>query len=1319
MRHLRLALPFFLVVAGCRPPTTLPERLVLTTSTLPLEWGEKQTVVARAYVGTKPQNVDGLTWTSSDETIATVTPGADGEVTVQGVGGGTATVTAKLREATAEVTVTVAPRVIVLERIEVTAEMPTLPRGLKLQLTATGHYNDGTTKDLTASCAWASGDSSKATISGSGLVTGLDVGAVELRSLKSGVVGTLQLTITAATLSSIDVRPASTSLALGTTQAFTATGRFSDASSQNLSSMVTWGSSDATKLSVDSTGRATTLQLGTADVTAAFQGLMGAAHVTITDAALQTLEANPAAFTLPLGSSRAVTVSGHYSDGTMQDLTSMATWRSGTAAVATVDDGGVVTAVGQGLSVVTASVGAISTTTSVTCTAAQLQALQVAPQAPSVPLGLTRAMSALGVYTDNSTRDLTQSVTWSSADGGVATVSNLAGENGLVRTVSEGAVAISASTGTITGSTVVTVAPAILVSMQLSPATVSLAAGLTQQLTADGTYSNGSQRDVTALVTWTSADAGVATVSNDAGTEGLVTAVAAGTTTIDATLGIVTASRTVVVGAPALQRIDVTAPSTSVAKGRTLQLTATGRFSDGSSQVLSSGVSWTPTTGTTFTVNGSGLLTSAQLGTANATATVGGVSGSLSVTVTAAEIDSIALTPATPSIALGLTQAMVARATYSDGTQTNLTSGVTWSTVDSGIATVSSSGLVSSVAIGQTLVSASSGGVTGSTQLTVVAPVLVSIALTPSTLITLNKTQTQQVTALGTLSNGQTQDVTSTATWSSTTPAVASVSSAGLVTALAAGNTTITATQAGVSGSVPVTVNRPALQSLAVTPVNPHVQRGSTLAFTATATYVDSTTEDVTSLVTWGTSDASLATISALGVARGLLEGTVTISAQWNSQNASTSLTVDPIALVSIAVSGVSRFANGTAVQLVATGTYADSSTADLTALVTWASASPAVVDFVNASGVFGKAMGLSLGSANVTATFASVTSPVFAMTVLDTNPPYSGRCGTGLVISQVYGAGGNTGATLRNDFVELHNPTPNPISLNGYSIQYTSSAGNSWGTNLTTLSNVSVPAGGYYLVMMASGGANGTVFAGDQNSTINMSATSGKVLLANVTTALTGTCPTTNVVDFVGFGSGNNCFEGTAGTPAPSTTTSILRGQSGCRDANQNSTDFTVSASGSITPRSLSTTGVLCSCSLNGVGAPDELNACQLLGGANVSVNAGAVSSTVSASVTQPGVTDSAGFGASLRVQVGFGPAASSPATASGWRWWPAVGAVAGATSDQYDGVFVGPVSGTYGFTARASVDGVNWTSCDLNGAGSGPGLALEVGQLGVLTVP
>ncbi len=160
------------------------------------------------------------------------------------------------------------------------------------------------------------------------------------------------------------------------------------------------------------------------------------------------------------------------------------------------------------------------------------------------------------------------------------------------------------------------------------------------------------------------------------------------------------------------------------------------------------------------------------------------------------------------------------------------------------------------------------------------------------------------------------------------------------------------------------------------------------------------------------------------------------------------------------------------------------------------------------------------------------------------------------VVVSQVYGGGGNSGATLRNDFIELFNQGATPVDLTGWSVQYASSAGTSW--SKTTLSGT-IAAGGYFLVQEAQG-AGGTVDlpTPDAVGTIAMSGTAGKVALVNNSTTLTVSCP--SVVDFVGYGSATNCSE-TAPTANLSNTTAALRGSSGCKDTNNNAADFAIAA--------------------------------------------------------------------------------------------------------------------------------------------------------------
>jgi predicted extracellular nuclease len=165
------------------------------------------------------------------------------------------------------------------------------------------------------------------------------------------------------------------------------------------------------------------------------------------------------------------------------------------------------------------------------------------------------------------------------------------------------------------------------------------------------------------------------------------------------------------------------------------------------------------------------------------------------------------------------------------------------------------------------------------------------------------------------------------------------------------------------------------------------------------------------------------------------------------------------------------------------------------------------------------------------------------------------------VVISQVYGGGGNSGATLTNDFIELHNRSAVSVSLVGWSVQYAATTGTTW--QKTDLSGAIAP-GGYYLVREAAG-AGGTVALPQPDATggIAMGATAGKVVLLNSATLVTaGTlCPTVNVVDLVGYGTSTTCFEGTGPTATLTNTTAALRNGVGEADTDSNAADFTAGA--------------------------------------------------------------------------------------------------------------------------------------------------------------
>lgn len=170
------------------------------------------------------------------------------------------------------------------------------------------------------------------------------------------------------------------------------------------------------------------------------------------------------------------------------------------------------------------------------------------------------------------------------------------------------------------------------------------------------------------------------------------------------------------------------------------------------------------------------------------------------------------------------------------------------------------------------------------------------------------------------------------------------------------------------------------------------------------------------------------------------------------------------------------------------------------------------------------------------------------------------------VVVSQIYGAGGNAGAAWNRDFIELFNRSSEPVSLAGMSVQYQSATGTTW--QATALPSFVLQPGQYFLVGGA-GGATGTdIGSVDQTGSLNLSGTTGKVALSRIATAMTTADGGADVIDLVGFGTANR-FE-TSVAPAPSTVNSIQRAGAGCTDTDDNGADF--SAGAVVGPRRTST---------------------------------------------------------------------------------------------------------------------------------------------------
>lgn len=783
------------------------------SATIPLGGDQAFTASAKFTDGTEREVTLDAEWTSGDASVLTPDSTRPGRFLSARVG--RASVTARLDEARGAAKVEVVPAT--LSSLEVAPAAVSLPLGLSQALQATGRYSDGTTRDLTKLAAWSTSDASIVEVSNSpaftGQVTARAVGAATVTASVGDAKGGCAIEATAAVPEALWVAPVTVSAALGREVSITASARFSDGAVRDVTNQATWSVADPGVVQLVSPGVVRMTAVGSTVVTAALNGLSAPVAADALAAEYERLSILPATASLPKGRSLPLTATAHYSDGSSLEVTARAVWSSSDPVRAPLTlVAGVPTlgAVQDGEVTIQARWNGRDGAAQVRVGPAVLDRIGLTPPSTSLRAGLEVQLAATGLWSDGSTTPLPDAA-WS-----VDAPSRASVTGGLVVALAGGTATVSAARDGVVGTAQVVVDPATLDELRVEPASATVPLGLGRDLAATGVYSDGVVVPFTSLAAWATSDPAIWSLSGSGSqVSGLARAV--GLAEVSATRLGITGRATIEVVPAAVVSLTLSSASVRLEAGASSSLTVEALYTDGTRRDLTAEVAWNSSDPAVASIGSgtsdAGRITAIGFGQCTISATSGAVSASASVEVLPRIPSAIELEPAALAIRVGESAPLKAFARYPDGSRDDVTAYAAWSSSTSSVSV--KDGVVKGQSVGAASVTATLHGVSGSVDVSVARALVQSLTISPAA-VSVPRGSTQPLQAMATLQDGSSAELTAEAAWATSDGAVATVS-AGLVTAVAEGLATVSATVDGVTANASVTVpctQRPVINEL-------------------------------------------------------------------------------------------------------------------------------------------------------------------------------------------------------------------------------------------------------------------------------------------------------------------------------------------------------------------------------------------------------------------------------------------------------------------------------------------------------------------------
>ncbi|WP_052380710.1 Ig-like domain-containing protein [Paenibacillus camerounensis] len=853
-------------------------------------------VLTATFADGTTENVSTLAaWSTSDESVADVLKGV-----ITGYKQGSAVITAKYGTKTATVQVTVDQT----SKLTVDYQSLFLKPDEARQLKLTAVYPDGSAKDVTSTAVWSSSDSGVAYVY-KGKVYGYTAGTAAI----TGTYGdkTVQVDVDVAVARYLDLSEEQLSLKNSSSHKLTLTATYADGSTEDVTGAAVWSSSNELVAYVNK-GAITTYKLaGTATIGATYGTLEATLEAEV--GSVSRLIASSENVFLQTSGTKQLSLTAVAPDGSSSDVTPNAAWTSGDKNVAAISKG-LITGYSVGTATITGTYN--GTTATVTVDVGTARHLALSETAVNLAVKATRQIVLTATFADGTTADVTGQAAWSSSDEAVAYA-----DKGIITAYAEGNAAVTASYGSKT----VTLTAAVGKSNKLSvdDDSVFLRLNKTQQLVLTAIDANGVSSVVTDSAVWTTADDNTATV-----TKGLITGYKSGMTTVTAVYGGKTV--TVTVNVETASRLNLTLSKLNLGLDQSKEVTVMASYEDGTTQDVTEDAVWS-SDHEDIADAASGTITAYSTGSAVITASYGGKKATIKVT--AGTPGKLTLQAKAVKLEADETYQLIATGKYSDGSDLVVTDEAEWSTSDGQVAEVED-GLITAVDTGTAVITAKIGEVSAAVTVNVG---LVDELAASVTLITLSPADKEQITLTATGSDGVEADVTAAADWTSAKPATATVKK-GLVTAVAKGKTTLTASYGGQKVTINIEVDQ--ISTIEASASNLALKSGESAKVSVKVTFSDGKTKDVTGAAEWKSGSYKVATVTG-GTVKAVAYGKSYVTAKYGGKTVKVPVTVDVLKYLEISQMNLSLSA-GQSVQLIATATFEDGSEADVSKTAVWTS---------------------------------------------------------------------------------------------------------------------------------------------------------------------------------------------------------------------------------------------------------------------------------------------------------------------------------------------------------------------------------------------